>query len=738
MTCPFSNPRILFDDLAAARAKPEIEYSKKLEGYVVSRYDDIVSVLDKPGVFSSRPTVPDFPPPVKHIFANKVPEKGTLLAHDNPDHDRLRKSVASFFVPRRLERFEPLLRATAHELIDGFVEKGSVDIKANFALPLPLRTIVIVGGLDPERWEWIGRCLSLFGGITQTNEELSIEQRVQDVLDLHEYVASVIQERKADRRDDLISHIWNERDAGVVEMTDFEHLSMIPGLLLAGHETTTNVLSMGLSHLLHNGLWIAATENEDTRKAALEELLRYESAITGMHRIVKEEVQIGNRILSPGEKIFIAYNSGSRDTSKFDNPEKLDLGRQHKHQHLGFGRGIHACLGAPFARLLLKTELSVLRERLPNLRLKTPYEEIEYCEVHSGRGPKVVEVAWDAPSLDEKRVRSSQRNGNSAMRTLTKAGETKMIINEVTQVADKIRQFTLCRKDGRDVSEWTPGSHIDVQAGSHGFRQYSLCSRPLDRHHLQVAILEEDTAGASSWLHMKATKGSQISIRGPRNHFNLKFGSRKTIFIAGGIGITPIIPMAETARKSGVEYSVLYLGRSRNNLAFVDELKAEHGDRFKLWVSQEQGNTRFDLVSFLEVENFKDLRVYCCGPEGLLTGVEEALADAPPGVLNIERFAARSNENTVPNTSFEVILARSKKTLKVPEDKSVLEVINEAGAGVLSTCSTGVCGTCEVKVISGLVDHRDVVLTHSEKAEGKTMVPCVSRCLGKKLTLDLW
>ncbi|EWG44438.1 hypothetical protein FVEG_05499 [Fusarium verticillioides 7600] len=178
MTCPFSNPRNLFKDLAIARETQSIEYSEKLGGYAISRYDDIVSVLDNPSVFSSRPTVPDFPPQVKQIFANKVPERGTLLAYDNPDHDRLRKSVASFFVPRRLERFEPLLRATAHDPIDGFVEKGCADIKSNFALPLPLWTIVIVAGLDPSRWQWIGRCLSLFGGITEMNEELSIEQRV--------------------------------------------------------------------------------------------------------------------------------------------------------------------------------------------------------------------------------------------------------------------------------------------------------------------------------------------------------------------------------------------------------------------------------------------------------------------------------------------------------------------------------------------------------------------------------
>ncbi|KAF5534318.1 cytochrome P450 [Fusarium mexicanum] len=738
MTCPFSNPRHLFDDLATARETPSIEYSEKLGGYVISRYDDIVSVLDNPSVFSSRPTVPDFPPQVKHIFANKVPERGTLLAHDNPDHDRLRKSVASFFVPRRLERFEPLLRATAHDLIDEFVEKGCVDIKSNFALPLPLRTIVIVAGLDPSRWQWIGRCLALFGGITQTNEELSIEQRVQDVLDLHQYVAQVIQERKTDRRDDLISHIWNERDAGVVEMTDYEHLSMIPGLLLAGHETTTNLLSMGISHLLHHGLWDVATEDEESRKAAIEELLRYESAITGMERLVKEESKIGNHTVQPGEKLFVAYNSGSRDTTKFENPDKLDFSRQRKHQHLGFGRGIHACLGAPFARLLLRTELEVLKERLSNMRLKTPYEEIQYCRVHSGRGPERVEIQWDVPSLDDMRLNVGQANINSMLRASTKTEELGMVVKDVENVAGRIVRLTLCPKDGGKVPKWSPGSHVDVQAGTIGYRQYSICSKPSEDQHIQIAVLRENDTGASNWIHRNTMSGSQMLIRGPRNHFSLEFGSRKTIFIAGGIGVTPIIPMAEAAKEAGVDYSILYLGGSKKNLAFVNELTEEHGDRFTLWVSQDQDGKRFDLKSYLQQEDLSYLRVYCCGPEALLTGVEEALADAPPGVLRLERFAAHNTANTKPNTSFDVVLARSNKVLRVPEDKSVLEVINEAGAGVLSTCSTGVCGTCEVRVLDGLVDHRDVVLTHSEKAEGKTMMPCVSRCLGKKLTLDLW
>ena len=190
--CPFSSPNNLFNDLAELRSKDGLAYSQVLGSYVVSRYNEILQVLDQPDTFSSRITVPDFPPPVQPIFAGKVPQKGTLLGWDNPDHDRLRKSANSFFVPRRLERFQPIMIAMAHELIDGFVAHGSVEIKSRFALPLPLKLIVTLAGLDPERWEWIGKCLALFGGITE-GAAASVQEKVKDVLELHEYVAKVIQ-----------------------------------------------------------------------------------------------------------------------------------------------------------------------------------------------------------------------------------------------------------------------------------------------------------------------------------------------------------------------------------------------------------------------------------------------------------------------------------------------------------------------------------------------------------------
>lgn len=735
MACPFSDSRRLFQDLASSRDTAGFQFSEKLGGYVVSRYDDIVSVLDRPEVFSSRPTVPEFPPMVRDLFANKVPEKGTLLAHDDPDHDRLRKSVASFFVPRRLERFEPMLRAAAHDMVDKFVDDGSVEIKSQFALPVPLRCIVVIAGLDPAKWEWIGRCLSLFGGITKSEEKLSIQQRVQNVLDLHSYIATVIEDRRIDRRDDLISHIWNERDAGVVHMTDFEHLSMIPGLLLAGHETTTNVLSMGLAHLLHHNLWEKMSESDETKSAAIEELLRYESAITGMRRVVTKETKFGEMVFQPGDKLFVAYNSGSRDSTKFSNPDVIDVDRCPKTQHLGFGRGVHACLGAPFARLLLKTELSVLNERLPNLRLETPYESINYSEIHEGRGPEAVRVSWDPPSLQD-----SSRHVwiNSSKVTAGKPQDLSMVVSDAVEIASGVMQITLRSVDGTEVPRWTPGAHIDVKAGTFGFRQYSICSDPDDRHVLKISVLKDNNTGASHFIHDNIRQKSKMTIRGPRNNFAFVPGSRRTIFIAGGIGITPIKPMAAQAKAGGIDYTLIYLGRRRDAFAFVGELTQEHANRCIVWATDEHDGKRFDVSSYIRSLDTNGLRVYCCGPEALLVDVEASLEDAPLGVLRLERFAIPSASSTTENTAFDVVLGRSGKVLQVPEDKSILNVINEAGAGVMSTCGKGLCGTCEVRVLSGLPEHRDAVLTPAERAEGSTVMTCVSRCRGTKLVLDLW
>lgn len=226
--CPFINPTQLFEDFESCRQEETLVYSESLGAHMVTKYSDIIQVLDHPELFSSLVTVPKVPEFLEDKFEGKVPAQGTLLEWDNPDHDRLRRSVCSFFMPRHLSRFDSAIRKMASDLIDEFDQAGQADLKHAFALPLPLKIVSMITGLDPERWEWVGRSLALFGGHAAMSSG-TFDEKIQGIMDTHEHVSEIIQQRKIDRRDDLISHIWNERDAGVVEMTDFEHLGMIPG-----------------------------------------------------------------------------------------------------------------------------------------------------------------------------------------------------------------------------------------------------------------------------------------------------------------------------------------------------------------------------------------------------------------------------------------------------------------------------------------------------------------------------
>ncbi|KAH7350664.1 cytochrome P450 [Rhexocercosporidium sp. MPI-PUGE-AT-0058] len=689
--CPFRSPRDLFHDFVEVRGQDGLVYSKELHGWVLSRYDDIIQVLDQPDLFSSRPTVPDPPPQAQEMFRDKVPLRGTLIGIDNPDHDRLKLSVSSFFVPRRLQRFEPLIRKLANELIDEFVNLGTVNIKLHFALPLPLKTIAAVG-------------LAFFGGHPDLATG-SHEEKLQALFDLHAHCAELIQMRRDDRRDDLI-----------MVMTDFKHLSMLPGLMLAGHETTTNLLSMGLAHLLHTGTYEKAQEDDASRAAALEELFRFESAITGMPRLVTKECTLAGQPLHEGDHLFVAYNSGSRDEKYFPRGDNLELHRMTTKQHLGFGRGVHACLGAPLARLLLRTELSVIKERLTDLRFVTPYSELEYLPIGEGRGLENLQVGWDLSQVTAKPLPQA---------TTTRAW--------VSKVAKDIICFTLRAPSSEELPPWTPGSHIDIQVGELGWRQYSLCSSSSNNESWEISVLlESHGSGGSAFLHSTAFEGTDFLTRGPRNHFPLAEADQY-IFIAGGIGITPIRLMLHDVKERGSQHHVYYLGSNRDSMAFVNEIE-QLGTNATIHSSAELG--RLDL-SFLSKVDAATTKIYCCGPPQLNSAVEAICSTLPVGVLRVEKFVndVILGSNMV-NRLVEVKLARSGMVILVPPEKSILEVLNEQGAGIISTCQKGTCGTCEVQVLEGIPEHRDTVLTKEEKAQNRSMMVCVSRCMGSSLLLD--
>jgi ferredoxin-NADP reductase len=322
----------------------------------------------------------------------------------------------------------------------------------------------------------------------------------------------------------------------------------------------------------------------------------------------------------------------------------------------------------------------------------------------------------------------------TSTQTTVREYEGDMLVESVDHVARDVVALTLVDPDGDTLPPWTPGAHVDLILGPDLVRQYSLCSSPSDSRTIRVGILKSpDSRGGSIFIHEKLTPGSTVRVRGPRNHFPL-VGAPRYLFIAGGIGITPMLPMMAEASAAGADWRLVYGGRSRESMGFVDEL-AEYGDRVTLVPQDEAGLP--DLDALLGTPQ-PDTLVYCCGPEPLLQAVEQRCATWPPGALHFERFAAKKIEGDgAEDRPFELLLARSGITVTVPADKTTLEVVQEAGISVLASCQEGICGTCEQIVVEGEVDHRDSILDDDEREANETMMICVSRSRSESLTLDL-
>lgn len=305
---------------------------------------------------------------------------------------------------------------------------------------------------------------------------------------------------------------------------------------------------------------------------------------------------------------------------------------------------------------------------------------------------------------------------------------------EKRNVAAGVVALTLADPDGGELPTWTPGAHIDLFAPNGMVRQYSLCGDVDDALRWRVAVLREPNGrGGSASVHDQLQAQDLVTVRGPRNHFAFVPAPR-CLFIAGGIGITPLLPMIAAAEAAGCDWQLHYGGRTRTSMAFANELVSRHGDTVRLHPMDEVG--LLDLPALLGTSR-TDTTIYCCGPEPLLAAVETHSAHWPHGALHVERFRPRVIETPAVDTAFEVDLARSGLRLTVPADETILQTVRNAGVAVPSSCEEGTCGTCETDVLAGIPDHRDSLLTDDERASNQTILLCVSRCQGASLVLDL-
>lgn len=314
--------------------------------------------------------------------------------------------------------------------------------------------------------------------------------------------------------------------------------------------------------------------------------------------------------------------------------------------------------------------------------------------------------------------------------------ELRLRVRRMEWEAEGVLSVVLEALDGGELPRWSPGAHLDLHLPDVITRQYSLCGSPTERTRWRIAVLREvEGRGGSAAVHTRLRPGDIVDVVGPRNNFALHQATAY-LFVAGGIGITPLLPMIEAADHAGTPWRLLYGGRTRSSMAFVDDLTERYGDRVEVVPQDELG--LLDLDALL-AEPEDDTLVYCCGPEPLLAAVEERCRAWPAGTLHVERFAPKPRLEPEPGEeiAFEVVLKRSDTTFTVPPGMSVLEALEANGLEAPNSCREGICGTCETPVIEGIPDHRDSLLSPEEQAANDTMMICVGRCTTPRLVLDL-
>lgn len=390
--------------MASARRSCPVAYSSALNGWVVSGHAEVCEAARSHEVFSSeggtRPVTP-LCDEAEAVLAEGFPfdEVGSLLVTDPPLHTRLRKFVAGVFTPRRVAAMEPRVRTSAEALVEGFAGAGRTELVTSLAYPLPLAMVTELMGLPvedgPLLHRWSTDKLGLqFGALTPPDQV----RAARGFVDMQRYFSAVIEERRRDPGDDIVSGLLTIRVEDERPLRDHELVGQLMGILVGGHETTMNLIASSVVLLMqHRGHWEALCADGGFADACVEESLRVESPSFGTWRTARRDIGLGGTTIRAGERVHLAWGSANRDAAEFPHdPEAFDPGIQREGLNLAFGRGLHFCAGAGLARLEGRVALQTLAIRLPGMRLDLE-APLRFRPSPVQHGPQEVHLVWDGP-----------------------------------------------------------------------------------------------------------------------------------------------------------------------------------------------------------------------------------------------------------------------------------------------------------------------------------------------------
>ncbi|GAA4012885.1 cytochrome P450/oxidoreductase [Actimicrobium antarcticum] len=726
-----------------AREQEPIFFSPQLGYWVVTRYDSIKAIFRDNITFSPSIALEKITPTSDE--ANAVlasygyAMNRTLVNEDEPAHMPRRRMLMDPFTPEALKHHEPMVRKLAREYVSRFIDDGRADLVDQMLWEIPLTVALHFLGVPEEDMDTlrkysIAHTVNTWGR-PQPEEQVEVAHAVGN---FWQFAGKVLDKMRQDPSGDgwMFYGIRKQKENPEIVTDSYLHSMMMAGIV-AAHETTANATANAMKLLLsHPDVWREIGEDPSLIPNAVEECLRHNGSIAAWRRLVTADTQVDGVDLPAGARLLIVTSSANHDERHFTDADLFDIRRDNSVDHLTFGYGSHQCMGKNLARMEMQIFVEEFARRLPHMRLAQ--QTFSYVPNTSFRGPEHLWVEWD-PNANPERKDAGRRASTMPIRVgepSRHAITRQVIVDSVTPVAEGIVRLRLVAPDGKAMPRWTPGSHIDIDCGTPDLsRQYSLCGDPAETNVLEIAVLREDQGrGGSTWVHTQVKAGDRLTMRGPRNHFRLDEDAGKIVFVAGGIGITPISAMARRARSLGIDYQLHYSGRRRSTMALLDDLAALHGDRLHVYAGDERHN---DLAALLRTPE-SGTRIYACGPAKMLRALEICSAHWPDDALRTEHFVATKGQlDPAKEHAFEVELKDSGLVVKVRADQTMLAALRAANVDVQSDCEEGLCGSCEVRVLAGEVDHRDVVLTRAERDANNKVMTCCSRALGGRLVLEL-
>lgn len=731
-----------------AREEQPVFYSPKLDYWVVTRYKAIKDIFRDPITFSPsnvlEPLGERSPEAAEILGQYNYAMSRTLVNEDEPAHMARRRVLMEPFTPEHLRQHEPMVRRLVTDAIDGFIDDGRVDLMKKLLWDVPFSVALHFLGIDDDADRETMHRFSMAHTVNAFGRPTPQEQNTvaHTVGQFWKFSGEVLEKMKRtpDGPGWMRYSIRQQKQYPDVVTDSYLH-SMMMAIIVAAHESTSFASANAIKLLLeHPDAWRDICANPDLISPAVEECLRHNGSIGSWRRRTTRDVEIEGISIPAGARLLLVVSSANHDPRQFGDPDFFDIRRDNTVEHLTFGFGAHQCLGKNIGRMEMQIIIGELTRRLPHMRLAK--QTYSYVHNVAFRGPQGLVVEWDPAQNPERAnpgvVQSAQEVRLGA--PLAKNVVRDLRVESARLVAKDILLLRLQSPNGDALPQWTPGAHLDIECGNSGLsRQYSLCGDLEERHAWEVAVLRDpESRGGSAWVHEFAVPGASIRVRGPRNHFHLDDAhTGRLLFVAGGIGITPVMAMAQRARALGLAYEIHYSCRSRESLPFREVLQAMHGERLKLYISEEGRRNDFEAL-FAAADD--DTHVYACGPNRMLDALQRAVIKRgwPDQVLHVEHFASTASRlDPASEKAFEVELKSSGFTVTVPNDRTLLDALRAKNIDVQSDCEEGLCGACEVSVLCGDIDHRDSILSPAERRENQRMMACCSRAASGRIVLDL-